>query len=87
MNRFTLALAAALAFVNFTAAAGQVDVLKAHNFTMTRYGIAQQNLGVEVRVDNLGYAKTVEVVYRDSDNQWKTVPATFSSAPPPPNIG
>ena len=77
MKRFTLALAAALALVNFSTAAAPVEVLKAHNYTMSRYGQSTQYLGATVSVDNLAYSKVVEIVYRDSDNQWKTVPATY----------
>lgn len=77
MKRFTLALAAALAFVNFSTAAAPVEVLKAHNYTMSRYGQSTQYLGATVSVDNLAYSKVVEIVYRDSDNQWKAVPATY----------
>lgn len=80
MKRFTLALAAALALVNFSTAAAPVEVLKARSAQALYRVLWDQQLSVTVSVDNLAYSKVVEIVYRDSDNQWKTAPASYRHA-------
>jgi hypothetical protein len=78
MKRFLTLAGLVFAFLASAASANQVELLKASSRIGGKYGYSWQDLSFEVRVANLAYAKTVAIVYRDSDGVWKEIPGRFS---------
>ncbi len=70
---------ATLLFTCWSAAAlaAPVELTKASSRTGGKYGYSWQDFSFEIQVDNLAFAKQVDIYYRDSDGQWKTKAATF----------
>ena len=66
---------ATLLFTCWSAAAlaAPVELTKASSRTAGKYGYSWQDFSFEVQVDNLAFAKQVDIYYRDSDGQYDAI--------------
>lgn len=66
-----------LGFMSVAKAADEVTLLSTMNVPMSKYGMVWQSTQARVRVKNLAYEKSVNLVFTDADGQSIEVPAQY----------
>ncbi len=59
---------------------GPVQVLRATRFPMSRYGSSWTNVSYTLLVNNLAYAKSVEILAQTPDGTWQSLPASYRTS-------